>query len=93
MVNNKKVKKPKKIMTGTNQNMTISEYKKFRKTEEFTEEIRQLKQLLIISSTNNCLSVPILNTEIIDKQIKQFNQFILAEAIGQLRQDRLKTKN
>ena len=58
-------------------NMTVSEYKKYRGTPNHKKELNDLISLLQISQANS-------DNANIDEQIKKFNQFITAEAIGML---------
>ena len=71
--------------SAKDKSMTPPQYEKFRKTKQYEEDMKALKTLLYIKMSNANLGI--INSEFIDKQIKSFNQFMIAEALGQIKQE------
>jgi len=63
-----------------NLNMTVSQYKEYRGTPNHKKELEVLTSLLQIQQVNSAFNI--VDENIIDKQIKKFNEFIIAEATG-----------
>ena len=78
------------LVTEYYNNMTNDQYEKFRNTKKHEEDMKTLKSLLYMKTLN--ADVGIINPEFIDKQINSFNQFIIAEALGQIRQEMMTKK-
>ena len=75
----------KMSLSATNKSMTIDEYNKYRNTEQYEKDMKALKTLFYIQITNSALGI--IKSQFIDKQIKSFNQFIIDEALGQIKQE------
>jgi hypothetical protein len=82
-INNKKTKQKKKDYARNP--VSIREFKKYMRTSQYRVEIDRLKKCLQIMS--GCGSMFAEIKEKIDKDIKEYNQFMLASALGELRQD------
>jgi len=70
--------------SATNKNMTVLQYKNFRGTKQHKKELDTVIHLLTIEMVGG----DFIDKSIIEKEIKTFNQFIIAEAIGIIRRQK-----